>query len=278
MAEELADQPSGKAEELPGGAEFVFTDEQNQLRAAVRAFCSEYIDESAVRSWMESDPPFDPKVWARLGTELGVLGMSVPESAGGVGGTLIDQAVAVEQLGAVLACGPLFGTVYLAIPALVASSQGGELLGPLMEGTRTAAFAVNDDAGAFDPVSVPVEAVRTDSGWSLTGTVERVVDGGAADLLLVAAIGPDGPGLFAVETETLGVQRIPLGTLDLTRPQATIGLIDAPAQLIAGPDEAERVINHALQVGAALLAVEQVGAAQHLLCLLYTSPSPRDRS
>ncbi|MDT5073714.1 MAG: hypothetical protein QOH82_3034, partial [Mycobacterium sp.] len=37
------------------------------------------------------------------------------------------------------------------------------------------------------------------------------------------------------------------------------------ARLVAGPDEAERVITHALQVGSALLAVEQVGAAQHML-------------
>ena len=37
--------------------------------------------------------------------------------------------------------------------------------------------------------------------------------------------------------------------------------------MIAGPAEASRVLDHALQVGAALLAVEQVGAAQHLLDL-----------
>jgi alkylation response protein AidB-like acyl-CoA dehydrogenase len=37
--------------------------------------------------------------------------------------------------------------------------------------------------------------------------------------------------------------------------------------LVAGPDEAERVITHALQVGSALLAIEQVGAGQHLLDL-----------
>ena len=53
-----------------------------------------------MRQLMESDPPFDPKVWARLGGELGVLGLSVPEADGGVGGTLVDQAVAVEELGA----------------------------------------------------------------------------------------------------------------------------------------------------------------------------------
>ncbi|WP_041782429.1 acyl-CoA dehydrogenase family protein [Mycolicibacterium chubuense] len=259
MAEELADQP--------GSAEFTFTDEQNQLRAAVRDFCAEFVDESAVRSAMESDPPYDAKVWARLGTELGVLGLSVPEADGGVGGTLVDQAVAVEQLGAALACGPLFGTVYLTIPALVAASSESELLGPLVEGTRTAAFAVADSAGAFDPSSVAVQATRDGESWTLSGTVERVVDAGAADVILVAANGPDGIGLFAIDAGDVAVQRIPLTTLDLTRPQATVGLVDAAATLIAGPDEAERVIGHALAVGAALLAVEQVGAAQHLLDL-----------
>ena len=53
-----------------------------------------------------------------------MLGLSVPEDDGGVGGTLVDQAIAVEELGAALTCGPLFGTVFLSIPALVAASSG----------------------------------------------------------------------------------------------------------------------------------------------------------
>ena len=119
-------------------AEYRFTDEQKQLRDAVRKFSADHFAEEKIRQLMESDPPFDPKVWARLGGELGVLGLSVPEADGGVGGTLVDQAVAIEELGARLACGPLFGTVYLAIPALVAASSGAardELLGDLDRGT-----------------------------------------------------------------------------------------------------------------------------------------------
>ncbi|WP_445270970.1 acyl-CoA dehydrogenase family protein, partial [Streptomyces sp. DSM 41634] len=104
--------------------EFRFTDEQAQLRAAVRKFCAENFGEQTVRTLMESEPRFDPLVWARLGTELGVLGLAVPESDGGAGGTLVDQAIAVEELGAALACGPVFGTVLLAVPALVAASAG----------------------------------------------------------------------------------------------------------------------------------------------------------
>ncbi|MEU0498404.1 acyl-CoA dehydrogenase family protein [Mycobacterium sp. NPDC006124] len=281
MAEKLADQPNGSAEKLadqPDGsaeklatephAEFLFTDEQQQLLSAVRRFAAENFDEPTIRRLMESDPPFDSKAWGRLGGELGVLGLSVPEADGGVGGTLVDQAVAVEELGAALACGPLFGTVFLAIPALVASSAGearDELLGELVEGRRTAAFAVPDRAGAFDAADVSVRATVSDQESALTGTVEGVVDAGAADVLLVAATGQDGVSLFAVDAAGPGVHRANQLTVDPTRPQATVTLSDAPGRLVAGPDEADRVITHALQVGSALLAVEQVGAAQHLL-------------
>lgn len=259
MAEKLADQPIGLAE-------YRFTAEQAQLRDAVRKFSAEHFAEEKVRELMESDPPFDPKVWARLGSELGVLGLSVPEADGGVGGTLVDQAVAIEELGARLACGPLFGTVYLAIPALVAAPSGGvrdELLGDFVEGRRTAAVAVADRAGVFDPDAVTVKA----DGDALSGTVTQVVDGSIADVLLVAARDSAGIALYAVDTSADGVQRTPLDTLDLTRSEANVTFSGASATRIAGGDEAARVLDHALQVGAALLAVEQVGAAQHLLDL-----------
>ena len=244
------------------GTEFVFTPEQDQLRSAVRKFSADHFGEQSARTLMESEPRFDRKIWQRLGSELGVLGLSVPESDGGAGGTLVDQAIAVDELGAALATGPLFGTVYLAIPALVAAEPGparDELLAALVEGARTAAFAVPDRAGTFDPGAVTVTGAET-----LTGRIERVVDGDA-DELLVAAAGPDGVALYAVASD--GVHREPLVTLDLTRPQSTITLTEAPARLIAGPGEAARVITHALQAGSALLAAEQVGAAQHLLDL-----------
>ena len=245
-------------------AEFAFDDEQLQLRAAVRRFAADNFGEAAARRLMESGEVFDVAVWRRLGSELGVLGMSVPEAAGGVGGSLVDQAVAVEEFGAALAGGPLFGTVYLAIPALAACPAGparDELLGALIEGQRTAAFAVADIAGTFDPDRV---AVTVEEG-TLTGTAGRVVDASAADVVLVAARGSDGVGLYAVDAGD--TERTPLVTMDLSRPQADVTFDRAPARLLAGPDDTGRVITHALQVGAALLAIEQVGAAQHLLDL-----------
>jgi alkylation response protein AidB-like acyl-CoA dehydrogenase len=253
-------------EKVAAQREYRFTEEQDQLRDAVRKFGVDHFAEDKIRALMHSDTPFDPKVWARLGGELGVLGLSVPEADGGVGGTLVDQAVAIEELGARLACGPLFGTVYLAIPALVAAPSGparDELLGDLVEGRRTAAVAVVDRAGVFDADAVTVTA----EGDSVSGTVTQVVDGGIADVLLVAARGSDGIALYAVDAAGAGVERTALESLDLTRSAANITISAAPATLIAGSEETPRVLDHALQVGAALLAIEQVGASQHLLDL-----------
>ena len=241
------------------GTEFVFTPEQQDLRRAVRQFCAERLDEDTVRRLMESETGYDPALWIRLGSELGVLGLAVPEELGGAGGGLVDQAVVAEEFGAALVPGPVLGTVGLALPALVALAGAGVeegLLASLVEGARTAALAVPDRGGRFDPALVTV----TESGGTLTGEVTQVVDG-TADVLLVAARTGDGVGLFLVDE----AERVPLSTLDRTRRQATVRFAATPARALASGADAERVITAALRTGAALLAAEQVGGAQRML-------------
>jgi alkylation response protein AidB-like acyl-CoA dehydrogenase len=249
-------------------AQFVFTPEQQELRAAVRRFCTEHSDEATVRRLMESAPPFDQKSWCRLGSELGVLGLAVPEELGGSGGGLVDAAIVFEELGAALFCGPVFGTLALSIPALAAAPDTpvrAETLGPLVAGTRTAAFAVPERAGCFAVDAVAIQASGSGDTWTVSGTAERVVDAGDADDLIVAAKIPDGLALFVIDATGSGVRRTALSTMDLTRPQATVRLADAPARLLAGPEVAAGICRHALRVGAVLLAAEQVGGAQHAL-------------
>ncbi|WP_232666145.1 acyl-CoA dehydrogenase family protein [Pseudonocardia sp. TRM90224] len=241
-------------------AEYLFTEEQQDLRRGIRQFCAEHASEQAVRTLMESDTGYDPAVWARLGGELGVLGLAVPESMGGAGGGLVDQAVVAEEFGAALLPGPVFGTVGLAIPALVAlggDEQGGdELLSDLVEGRRTAGFAVPDRGGRFDPALVTVTA----SGGALTGELAQVVDG-SADVLLVAACDGAEIGLYATDAGT----RTPLSTLDSTRRQSHVRFDGTPARLLASGAAAADAITSAFHTGAALLAAEQVGGAQRLL-------------
>ncbi|MGD9987711.1 acyl-CoA dehydrogenase family protein [Pseudonocardia sp.] len=263
MADTVTDAEVGAAP-----AEFDVSAEQQELRAAVRRFCAVQSDSAAVRRHMESDTGFDAAVWSRLGRELGVLGLAVPEELGGAGAGMVEQAIVAEELGAALLCGPVVGTIGLALPALVASSAGplrAELVPPLVAGARTAALAAPERAGLFDPHAITVGAVHAGEGWELTGVVPQVVDAAGADVLLVAASGPEGIALFAVPGGIEQVETEPLTTLDLTRRQATLRMREAPARLLAGADEIDGVLGHAFYAASALLAAEQVGGAQHML-------------
>ena len=243
-------------------AEFVFTPEQRDLRRGLREFLARHADEAAVRRAM--DDGYDRGLWGRLGSELGVLGLAVPEESGGAGGGLVDQAVAVEELGAALLAGPVLGTVGLAVPALMAAGET-TLLPELVEGARTAALAVPAPSGWYDAGAVTVVA---DADGALTGEVPHVVDGDA-DVLLVAARHGDAVGLYATE----GGLRTPLSTLDPTRHQANVRFDGVAARQVVA--DAGPALTHALRTGIALLAAEQVGGAQRLLDLTVAHAGQR---
>ena len=61
---------------------FAFTEEQQELRAAARAFLAEASSSERVRAAMASDLGYDPEVWKRIGSELGWPAAIVPESCG----------------------------------------------------------------------------------------------------------------------------------------------------------------------------------------------------
>ena len=249
-------------------AEFEFTEDLLELRAMVREFCTEVSPESVVRSTSESATGTDLALWRRLGSELGVLGLSVPESHGGDEMGLVHQAIVAEELGASLLCGPVLGTLYLAIPALCALSDDSvktDYLPALISGESIATVAVPVSDGQFASDLLSVSAQVDGDAWNLSGVLRQVPDGGDADLLLVAARTHEGMGLFAVDMRSPTVTRTDLVPLDLTRRQADIELASAPARLIADEAEAPRVTERAILIATALLAVEQVGGCQKML-------------
>lgn len=248
--------------------EFEFDDELMELRAMVREFCREVSPESVVRATMETETGWDPALWRRLGSELGVLGLAVPEECGGDGVGLVAQAIVVEELGAALVCGPVLGTLALAMPALSAISDADaqrDLLPGLCSGERTATLAAPITTGTFDEHGITVTALETEAGWRLSGSIAQVPDAVDADILLIVARSTAGVSLFAVDGDAPGLRTTPLTTLDLTRQQAAVELTETPARLLANGAEAHDIIEHTAMVAAVLLAAEQVGGSQAML-------------
>jgi alkylation response protein AidB-like acyl-CoA dehydrogenase len=122
--------------------DFALTDEQQQLKDEARRWLA---TRYPADEWNEAD-------WQEL-AELGWLGVSVAEAAGGAGLGFVEEAVLFEELGRALYPGPYFATIGLALPALSAADQG-----QVASGTRRFSAAVGALVPDFDKVDEVVGA------------------------------------------------------------------------------------------------------------------------
>jgi alkylation response protein AidB-like acyl-CoA dehydrogenase len=239
-------------------ADLLYSEVEEQLRSSVRDLLNDRAPWPAVLSRTESDERYDAALWRSLAVDLGVAGLSTPESAGGQGASWRETAVVAEELGRSVAATPFFGSAVLATAAADALGAA-DLTGRLASGEVTVAFAV--------PLSVmpgdEFPSVLRHSGGQLSGTVAAVVDAHSADRLLVPAVANGEPALFLVDATA--VRRDLVGSLDLTRPLCDVTLDGSPGELVASGADAVSAFSAAVITGAALLASEQVGLAQRCL-------------
>ena len=242
--------------------------EQRQLRETVRAVLMECSPEGSVRELMETEDGFDPSTWSTL-TDLGLVGLLVPDDIGGSGGTLQDLGVVLEEAGGALLCAPFFSSAVLATQALALCADRAvshPYLRAMASGRLRATVAIGPGARASMVDDVPVAADRHGSDWCLTGTQPFVVDGHSADLILVAGRTPDGLGLFSVRAGTEGASTTPLSTFDMTRKVARVRLDRAAAERVDDPAvDLGGKLTLLRAVAVAALAAEQAGAARRAL-------------
>ena len=247
---------------------FAHTEEQEELRNAVRRFCEEKSPSAEVRRLMETTEGYDPSVWSQMANQLGLQGMAIPEEYGGAGFGFTELGIALEEMGRVLLCAPFFASAVLAAQALLTTDDEEakkELLRGIASGETIATLAFTEDSGRWDVDGVTMEASKSGDGWSLSGSKMFVLDGHTANLVLVAAKTPGGLSLFAVEGEASGLTRTPLTTMDQTRKQARLEFSSTPARLIGGEGALADSLPRVLDLAAIALASEQVGGAQKCL-------------
>jgi alkylation response protein AidB-like acyl-CoA dehydrogenase len=215
------------------------------LRSTVRTLLEKRAAAAEVLRRTESDEPVDRALWAAL-IEVGITGLAVPEKLGGAGASWREAAVVAEELGRALAPVPYLGHS-MAVAALLAVGDE-DLLPELAAGERTATLAVS---------------FSTMPGSASVGTTS-VADARTADVLLVPAGTGASAELIAVEASTATIT--PVISLDMTRPLADID-IDASGggRVVARGQAACAAVDHALRIGAMLLAAEQVGIADRVL-------------
>ena len=197
----------------------------------------------AARALLEAPDETTPALWSEI-TNLGWLGLHVPEEHGGSGYSLEELVVVVEQLGRAVAPGAFVPTVIASAVITAAGDDASKaaLLPGLADGSRAAGIALNANVDLRD--------------GAVSGSAGTVLGGGLADLLLV----PVGDDVAVVEVGN-GVTVTTPRNMDPTRRSARVTFDGAAATVIAGGRrtlmDLARVVLSAEAVGIARECTEQ---------------------
>ena len=166
---------------------------------------------ASLRSWAKTVAPIETMraggagawrdYWPALG-EFGLFEVALSEDNGGLGGTVADLAVMLEQTGDDLVGGPVLAT---ALAGLITE-------GALAEGAPCAVAVPGDEQAA--------KATATDTGWSVTGTWDFVYGADADTQVLVPADTVDGTRWLLIPAAAVTIT--PLAHGDHTVPLARV--------------------------------------------------------
>lgn len=251
------------------------SDEQRLLRESAERFVAESYDANHRRK-MANDPlGYSPAVWKQF-AELGWLALPIAEEFGGLGSGAVETGILMEAFGRGLVSEPYVATVVLAaalIDACGSTAQKQARLPGIADGSLKLAFAHSERAARFDLSKVATAAYKTAQGWRLAGHKIAVLDGHAADEIIVSAHihdhqGPSGRiGLFLVPARTPNLAISDYPRLGGGR-ACNIELSDVhlPQDVLLGDGaDALPAIEAAIDRAMAALGAEAVGIMQTLL-------------
>ncbi|MCY4320489.1 MAG: acyl-CoA/acyl-ACP dehydrogenase [Alphaproteobacteria bacterium] len=247
---------------------FSFSEEQTEFRNMLRRFLRDRSPTTEVRRVIETEAGYDPEVWRVMAEDLGVAAIHIPEAYGGAGFGISELAIAAEEAGRALLPSPFFGSTVLAATAIAEAgtdAQKQALLPGIAAGGTIAALAAAEPRGGWNAGAFTATASPDNGSWRLSGRKSYVLDGMIADLVVAAARLPEGGlGLFSLPTDSAGLARRALRSMDPTRRLAEITFDGAPAVLLGGPAAGGPAWERVLDIAAICLAGEMVGGAERL--------------
>ena len=250
----------------------VDSSEKILFTSTTQAFLQKEAPLRRIRELHAAGVSFDPAWWRRA-AELGWTALLVPEDLGGgsiSGNGVEDLAMVAEQLGKTVAPGPLY-PVSVVLAALVESADRQAhtaIIESLMSGETVASWAVSEPGRGWAPLDPSVTATRTDTGFRIDGTKDRVEAGAqSAVLLVVARCGPDASEIrqFLVPTDAPGVRLESQQSVDLVKQYARVhfdGVVVEPSAVVGSAAETASLIDRQSQIAQVLQCAEVVGILQ----------------
>ena len=209
---------------------------------------------------LETNGSFDAPFWVTA-KEQGWTGIALPESAGGLGLSLIELGLVAKACGAVVSGAPFLTSSFGAARGVLdhgSAELKAKWLERLASGDAIGAVAFGEGQSAAPSVS----GVRFEGG-KLNGTKPAVSGGAHADVALVLANAGGAPVLVAAALD--GVARNGFNTFDNSRCTADLVFADTPAEvLVSGPKALDTAL-HILALQAVVTAHEQTGGAEAMM-------------
>jgi len=215
------------------------SDDHRALAQTVSDFVRRHDARGAARALLEAETEQLPAFWPDL-SELGWLGLHIPEEHGGSGFGLPELVIVIEELGRAVAPGPFVPTAIASavIAAIGPADTQARYLPGMADGSVVGAVALSGDV-----------AVRGGAGYGPAGVV---LGGHLADVLLIGV----GEDVAVVECAADGVAVEVPPNIDPTRRAARVTLDSAPAAVLPGGRQV--LVN----LARSILAAEAAGIAR----------------
>ncbi len=184
--------------------DFSLSETQEELRDLASRILSDRSGLQHLKERDRSDDWYDRPTWTEL-AKANLLGIALPESAGGLGFGFLDLCMFLREVGRHVSPIP-------AIPTLVAGALPIAQFGSDAQQAILAKVASGDvlltaalvESGA-ESESPTTTATRDGDGWRITGTKSNVPGASAAELVLVPATVDGKVAMFLVPTNAPGI-------------------------------------------------------------------------
>jgi alkylation response protein AidB-like acyl-CoA dehydrogenase len=236
---------------------FDYNEEQQLLADSVRRFLAKDYDFEARKKIVASPEGWSPKAWSQF-AEMGLAGLPLSTDYGGFGGGAVDLMGVMEAFGDALVVEPYLATLLGSrlISKAGTSEQKQKILPAVAEGKVKLAFAQTEAGARYRLDQVDALAKNAGDGWTIDGEKRAVPGAPMADKLVVSAKGPDGIGLYLVDSKASGISAKPFRALDETR-AADLVFANVKAEKLGGNLQ---LVEEATDFGTALICAEAVGA------------------
>jgi alkylation response protein AidB-like acyl-CoA dehydrogenase len=253
---------------------FELSEEQQLLQDSVARFVADHYSLEARRKLADSTQGYSDDHWKQF-AELGWLALPFSEEDGGLGGTVIDALVVMEQFGKGLILEPYFATAILGggvLKRLPASEGRTARINAVMEGQLKLALATTELQSRWDLHDVVSTATPDGDGFVLNGAKSVVLHGASADGIIVSLrtqggqFDKDGISLFWIDPTAEGVSLKAYPTVDgLRAAELTLEKVSVPGDALLGPlHGGYEILDAVAQEATLALSAEGLGAMERL--------------